>query len=74
MDLTSFINNVEKRIYKVTFLLAESKIKRFITASSKENATYLVEQDVKKENPKEKLKIIAVEDLAKKQQENGLNV
>ena len=75
MDLNNFISNVDKRLYKVTFLLSDEKIKRFVRACSKENAKYLVEQDLKNENRNEKFKIIDVEDISKKQKviENGIS-
>ena len=74
MDLNNFISNVEKRLYKVTFLLSDEKIKRFVRACSKENAKYLIEQDLKIENRHEKFKITDVEDITEKQKviENGL--
>ncbi|MBI3035731.1 hypothetical protein HYY71_05410 [Candidatus Woesearchaeota archaeon] len=75
MDLNSFMSDVERRLYKVTYILSDEKIKRFVRACSKENAKYLVEQDLKNENPDEKLKIIDVEDISKKQKviENGIS-
>ena len=74
MDLNNFISNVEKRLYKVTFLLSE-KIKRFVRACSKENAKYLIEQDLRNENRGDKFKILDVEDISKKQKviENGIS-
>ncbi len=65
----------ERRLYKVTFILSDEKIKRFVRACSKENAKYLVEQDLRSENPDEKFKIIDVEDISKKQKviENGIS-
>ncbi len=74
MDLNSFISNAEKRIYKITYNIAESRITRFLTASSKENAKYLLEQDFKKDNPESKFKIISIEDLAQKHKGGGLDV
>ena len=75
MDLNNFMSDVEKRLYKVTYILSGDKIKRFVRACSKENAKYLVEQDLRSENPDEKLKIIDVEDISKKQKviENGIS-
>ena len=75
MDLNNFISNVYKRLYKVTFLLSDEKIKRFVRACSKENAKYLIEQDLRSENRDEKFKIIDVEDISKKQKviENGIS-
>ena len=75
MDLNNFISNVEKRLYKVTFLLSDEKIKRFVRACSKENAKYLIEQDLRSENRDEKFKIIDVEDISNKQKviENGIS-
>ena len=75
MDLNNFISNVEKRLYKVTFLLSDEKIKRFVRACSKENAKYLVEQDLRNENRGDKFKILDVEDISKKQKviENGIS-
>lgn len=74
MDLNNFMSEVERRLFKVTFILADSKIKRFVRACSKENAKYLVEQDLKKENHNDKFKIIDVEDITEKQKviENGI--
>jgi hypothetical protein len=66
MDLNNFIGNNEKRNYKITYLLAETKIKRFVSATSKENAKYLLEQDIKKECPDTKFKILEIEDITKK--------
>ena len=75
MDLNNFMSDVERRLYKVTYILSDEKIKRFVRACSKENAKYLVEQDLRSENPDEKLKIIDVEDISKKQKviENGIS-
>ena len=75
MDLNNFMPDVEKRLYKVTYILSDEKIKRFVRACSKENAKYLVEQDLRSENPDEKFKIIDVEDISKKQKviENGIS-
>ena len=74
MDLNNFISGVEKRLFKVTYILSDSKIKRFVRACSKENAKYLVEQDLKSENHNEKFKITDVEDISDKQKviENGM--
>ena len=74
MDLNNFISGVEKRLFKVTYILSDSKIKRFVRACSKENAKYLVEQDLKSENHNEKFKITDVEDISDKQKviENGI--
>ena len=75
MDLNNFMPDVEKRLYKVTYILSDEKIKRFVRACSKENAKYLVEQDLRSENRNEKFKIIDVEDISKKQKviENGIS-
>ena len=75
MDLNNFISNVDKRLYKVTFLLSDEKIKRFVRACSKENAKYLIEQDLRNENRGDKFKILDVEDISKKQKviENGIS-
>ena len=75
MDLNNFISNVEKRLYKVTFLLSDEKIKRFVRACSKENAKYLIEQDLRNENRGDKFTILDVEDISKKQKviENGIS-
>ncbi len=67
MDLNNFMPEVERRLYKVTFILSDEKIKRFVRACSKENAEYLVEQDLRNENRDEKLKIVDVEDISEKQ-------
>ncbi len=74
MDLNNFISEVERRLYKVTYILSDEKIKRFVRACSKENAKYLIEQDLRNENRDEKFKIIDVEDISKKQKviENGI--
>ena len=66
MDLNKFVGNNEKRIYKITFMLSESKIKRFVYGTSKENAKYVLEQDIKKENHDEKFKMIDIEDITDK--------
>ena len=75
MDLNNFMSDVERRLYKVTFFLSDEKIKRFVRACSKENAKYLIEQDLRNENRDEKFKIIDVEDISKKQKviENGIS-
>ena len=75
MDLNNFMSDVEKKLYKVTYILSGDKIKRFVRACSKENAKYLVEQDLKNENRNEKFKIIDVEDITEKQKviENGIS-
>ena len=75
MDLNSFMSDVERRLYKVTYILSDEKIKRFVRACSKENAKYLIEQDLRSENRDEKFKIIDVEDISKKQKviENGIS-
>ncbi len=75
MDLNNFISDVERRLYKVTYILADSKIKRFVRACSKENAKYLIEQDLRNENRDEKIKVTDVEDISKKQRlmENGIS-
>ena len=75
MDLNNFISNVEKRLYKVTYILSDEKIKRFVRACSKENAKYLIEQDLRNENRGDKFKILDVEDISKKQKviENGIS-
>ena len=67
MDLNNFLSDVERKLYKVTFMRAEEKIKRFIRATSEENAKYLLEQDIKKENYNDKFRIIDVEDISQKQ-------
>ena len=67
MDLNNFLSEVERHLYKVSFTLADEKIKRFVRACSKENAKYLIEQDIKKENPYEKFKITDIEDITEKQ-------
>ena len=61
------MSEVERRLFKVTFILADSKIKRFVRACSKENAKYLVEQDLNNENRDGKFKIVDVEDISEKQ-------
>ena len=66
MDLNKFIPESERRIYKITFMLSEAKIKRFVYGTSKENAKYVLGQDIKKESPDEKLKIINIEDITDK--------
>lgn len=67
MDLNNFMPEAERRLYKVTFILSDEKIKRFVRACSKENAKYLVEQDLRNETRDEKFKIIDVEDISEKQ-------
>ena len=67
MDLNNFMSEVERRLYKVSFVLSDEKIKRFVRACSKENAKYLIEEDLKKENHNEKFKITDVEDITEKQ-------
>ena len=67
MDLNNFLSDVERKLYKITYFLADSKIKRFVRASSKENAKYLLEQDIKKQNDNEKFKIVDIEDISEKQ-------
>ena len=67
MDLTNFIGNVDKEMYKVSFLIDDTKVKRFIRAVSKENARYLIEQDLKKEYPQSKFSIVSVDDVIKVQ-------
>ena len=66
MDLNSFIGNNERQIYKITFILSESKITRFISASSKDNAKYLLEQEIKKENSGDKFKVLDIKELTNK--------
>jgi len=75
MDLNNFMSDVEKRLYKVTYILSGDKIKRFVRACSKENAKYLVEQDLKSEHRDEKIKVSDVEDISAKQKviENGIS-
>jgi len=75
MDLNNFMSDVEKRLYKVTYILSGDKIKRFVRACSKENAKYLVEQDLRSENRDEKIKVTDVEDISAKQKviENGIS-
>ena len=68
MDLSRFLPEVEKRKYKVTFMLAETKIKRFVSACSEENAKYLIEQDIREEAPGQKLRILETEDITDKHQ------
>jgi len=69
------MSDVEKRLYKVTYILSGDKIKRFVRACSKENAKYLVEQDLRSENRDEKIKVTDVEDISAKQKviENGIS-
>ena len=69
------MSDVEKRLYKVTYILSGDKIKRFVRACSKENAKYLVEQDLKSEHRDEKIKVTDVEDISAKQNviENGIS-
>ena len=67
MDLNNFLSDVERKLYKVTFMRAEEKIKRFVRATSEENAKYLLEQDIKMENHNDKFRIIDVEDISQKQ-------
>ena len=59
MDLTSFMqSSVKKELYKIIFFQGCTKVTRYISATSKENATHLLEQDLKKEGIKaEKIKI-----------------
>ena len=66
MDLNSFIGNTEKQIYKITFILAESKITRFISAHSQENAKYLLEEQIRKESHGAKLKVLDIKEITKK--------
>ena len=75
MDLNNFMSDVEKKLYKVTYILSGDKIKRFVRACSKENAKYLVEQDLRSENRDEKIKVTDVEDISAKQKviENGIS-
>ena len=75
MDLNNFMSEVERHLYKVSFTLADEKIKRFIRACSKENAKYLIEQNLKNENRDEKFKITDVEDITEKQKviKNGIS-
>ena len=68
MDLNSFLGNTDKRIFKLTFLSAETKIIRFISAYSKENAKYLLEQEIKKDYLGAKSKIIDIKDLSQKEE------
>ena len=69
MDLNSFLGSTQKTIYKITFLLAESKIIRFISAHSQENAKYLLEEQIRKECHGAKLKVLDVKDITKKPSE-----
>ena len=75
MDLNNFMSDVEKKLYKVTYILSGDKIKRFVRACSKENAKYLIEQDLRSENRDEKIKVTDVEDISAKQKviENGIS-
>ena len=75
MDLNNFMSEVERRLYKVSFVLSDEKIKRFVRACSKENAKYLVEQDLKSEHRDEKIKVTDIEDISAKQKviENGIS-
>ena len=66
MDLTSFMPDLERRIYKVAFRLEESTIKTFIPACSKENAIYLLEHGIKRKSPDSNFKILAIEDISQK--------
>ena len=75
MDLNSFIGETEKKeIYKVTYMLGNEKIKRFVSAYSEKNAKYQLEQDLKKEYPGKKIKILEVKLIEKKKEddENGI--
>lgn len=74
MDLTNFMPVIEKKTYKVTYFVDNSKIKSFIRAVSKENANYLIEQNLKKEYPDSKVKIISVDDIAVKKEQGDENV
>ena len=67
MDLNNFLSDVERKLYKVTFMRSDEKVKRFVRATSEENAKYLLEQDIKKENYNDKFRIIDVEDISQKQ-------
>ena len=67
MDLNNFLSEVERKLYKVTFMRSDEKVKRFVRATSEENAKYLLEQDIKKENYNDKFRIIDVEDISQKQ-------
>ena len=68
MDLNSFLGNNDKRIFKIKFLSAETKITRFISAFSKDNAKYLLEQEIKKEGESAKIKILEIKDLSQKEE------
>ncbi len=74
MDLTNFMPAVEKKMYEVTYFASDSKIKTFIRAVSKENANYLIEQDLKKEYPDSKIKIMAVDDLSVKKEQDDIKI
>lgn len=74
MDLNSFIGNNDKRLFKIKFLSAETKITRFISAYSKENAKYLLEQEIKKDYPGAKSKILDIKDLSQKEEKGDLDV
>lgn len=77
MDLNSFIGETkEKGTYKITFMLGNEKIKRFLSAYSKENAKHQLEQDLKKEHPGKKIIISEVKLIEKKKEddENGNNM
>ena len=72
MDLNSFIGeSKDKGNYKLTFMLDNQKIKRFVSAYSKENAKYQLEQDLKKEYPNKKSKILEVKKIEKKMVEEN---
>ena len=74
MDLNSFIEtSKERENYKVTYVLGNQTIKRFVSAYSKENAKHLVEQDLKKEHPGKKITISEVKLIQKRTEidENG---
>ena len=67
MDLNNFLSEVERKLYKVTFMRSDEKVKRFVRATSEENAKYLLEQDIKMENRNDKFRIVDVENISQKQ-------
>ena len=67
MDLNSFIGeNTKKETYKISFMIENKKIKRFLSGNSKENAKFLLEQDLKKEYPGKKITISEVKLIQKR--------
>ncbi len=64
MDLNSFLgNNTKKTPYKIMFEMDGEKIIRFPYGTSKENAKHNLEEELKKEYPKKKYKIIQIKEL-----------